>query len=360
MSGIKRFIKYLAALALYYSGLLNLYDFIRRRFDRRPDFVILMYHRVLEDVPYDKIYTQPGMSVTETTFDRQMAWLKKKFKVLPLEQILPANENGGRSENDSVAITFDDGWRDNYTRALPILKKHSIPATVFLTADYVGTSRPFWFLMVKWLILDGNISAEDLATIIIDTDDRSKSATDAVRFLRNIRTTSKAAADRIIEILKTLEIESLEAVVQAMLDRSSLSLDRWERDKPMLSWSEAERMSEENIEIGSHGCSHRILTLLSEAETSKELLNSKTLIENKLGKAVRGFSYPNGDYSEEIEQDVRKAGYTYAVATSGKNLPGHRVDRFALKRVAIHEGISTGPSGRFSRAMFAWHIIRHI
>ncbi|UCE24396.1 MAG: polysaccharide deacetylase family protein [Candidatus Zixiibacteriota bacterium] len=359
MSGIRRFIKYLTALALFYSGLLSLYDFIRKKLGNRPDFVILMYHRVLDDVTYDRVYTQPGMSVTESTFDRQMTWLNKKFKVLPIEQVLSTTDNGESGKYGAAAITFDDGWRDNYTHALPILRKHRIPATVFLTADYIGTSRPFWFLTVKWLILDGNISAEDLAAIITDIDDRSKSATDAVRFLRNIRGTPETVADRIIEMLKTLEIESLEAIVKAMLDRSSLSLDRWERDKPMLTWDEAAEMSEQNIEIGSHGCSHRILTLLSESETSKELHDSRAAIESRLGKAVRGFSYPNGNYSEEIEQDVRKAGYTYAVATGGRNLPGNQVDRFALKRVAIHEGISTGPWGRFSTAMFAWHIIRH-
>ena len=83
------------------------------------------------------------MYVTTDTFDRQIQFLKKKFEVVHLEELL-SNVLSGRQIGRHCAITFDDGWLDNYTQAFPILTKYQIPATIFLSTGLIGTNRLFW------------------------------------------------------------------------------------------------------------------------------------------------------------------------------------------------------------------------
>jgi peptidoglycan/xylan/chitin deacetylase (PgdA/CDA1 family) len=359
MSRARKIAKYLMALLLYYSGVLTVCDRLRVRLSRHPDFVILMYHRVLDDPESNSILTQPGMSVAANTFDRQLAWLKKRFRVVSLKQLSESLETKQRLANRHVVITFDDGWRDNYTNAFCLLRKHHLPAIVFLTAEYVGTNRAFWFLMVKWLLLRGNVAPDTLVEIISDGAGADPSAATVIFQLRQLTDQAAMDPDRVIEILKMLEGAALDKVVQAMLDKSNLSQNFWEKEKPMLSWEEVREMNMGGIEFGSHGCSHRILTLLPEGEIRNELEHSRAVIEEKLGRSVYSFSYPNGNYDEEVKMQVQRAGYTCAVTTSDKKQARNPVDRFALRRVAVHEGVTVGPTGRFSKAMLAWHMARY-
>jgi peptidoglycan/xylan/chitin deacetylase (PgdA/CDA1 family) len=106
-------------------------------------FPILMYHMVYPDAPYEH-----RLAVSEKTFERQMRFLKThKYNVVPLSQVPALLAPGAKVPARSLAITFDDGYKDNYTWAFPILKKYGIPVTVFLIYDEVGrkdNDRLYW------------------------------------------------------------------------------------------------------------------------------------------------------------------------------------------------------------------------
>lgn len=360
MPSVKEVIKFFAAGLLYYTGLLWLYRAWLLGVRRRSSGLILMYHRVLDDVHAGTVHTQPGMAVSTTVFELQMSFLKDTLSVIPLVELVDHIESHGDYPAGTAAITFDDGWRDNHTNAFPVLSKHDLPATVFVTTDYVGSSRPFWFLMAKWLLTESKIGAPKLIEIVTDVCSSQPTVSAPSDRLLELLKNPAPNADAIIEELKQFDPDTLNAIIERITRESDLPEDYWEKIRPMMSWDEAREMADHGIEIGSHGCSHRILTHLPDEEVKKELVNSKTKLEHILGKPVRSFSYPNGDYDKFVKASVAQAGYYCAVTTKGVRDTAAKPDSFALKRLAVHEAVSVGPRGKFSKAMFTLHLTRHL
>ena len=128
---LKRLTKVTLAHLLYYSGALLLWKAIVMR-NRA---VVLMYHRVLTNEERRQSGSHPALVVERETFARQMALLKRRFSVLSVDELADRLEKKVPLPNSSVIITFDDGWRDNFTNALPILRYHTLPALVFLPVN---------------------------------------------------------------------------------------------------------------------------------------------------------------------------------------------------------------------------------
>lgn len=145
MNFVKKMIKLILAGLFYYSGLLCLFAFLKRIFLPYGDLVILMYHCILDSANKEKGYFQPGLIVSQQVFDRQMSYLARNHNLLSLEQLIEIFKNNKPIPKRTVVITFDDGWGDNYLYAYPILKKHRVPATIFLSTDFVDTHKMFWF-----------------------------------------------------------------------------------------------------------------------------------------------------------------------------------------------------------------------
>ena len=124
---------------LFSSGLLRL---IHRLFYKQCA-IILMYHRVLPSLLAESNFVQPGMYVTIEIFYRHAALLKERFEVISLVELL-ARLYAGKSVAGCCAITFDDGWRDNFIHAFDVLQKFQLPSTVFLASAFIGTDKCFW------------------------------------------------------------------------------------------------------------------------------------------------------------------------------------------------------------------------
>ena len=121
------------SFVLYYSGIVFVYELFRKAVLRTPRKIILTYHRVNNDA------NDPEMTVTPANFKSQVEYLDQKFRIVPLDEILFAKPGG--PVQDLVAITFDDGYADNFLYAFPILKERSAPAMIFLVADKVDRSE---------------------------------------------------------------------------------------------------------------------------------------------------------------------------------------------------------------------------
>ncbi|MFH1888708.1 MAG: polysaccharide deacetylase family protein [Candidatus Omnitrophota bacterium] len=202
---------------------------------------IAMYHSVDPHA-----LPQNRLALTPETFERQMRFLKNNnYNVLSLEPIAALIEEGKRVPHKTVSITFDDGYKDNYIYAFPILKKYNLPATIFIIIDEVG--RP----------------------------------------------------------------------------------DR-------LSWKEINEMRDSGIiTFGSHTFGPEpLVNIKSEEEIRGQIFGSKRILEDKLGRPINAFSYPEGRFNDRIKQLVMEAGYKLAVATNpGKEFSDD--DIFALKRLRI-------------------------
>lgn len=266
---------------------------------RRPRLFIFTYHRVSEVSG-----SAPYLAVPSDVFERHMRFIKNNFKVVPLSEgvdILSRDTSSGMY----AAITFDDGYMDNYLHAFPILKRYRMPATIFLTTDFIGKEDLFWwdrvFNVVSQFRLNGH-TKEDV--------------TDSINSVLLRR--------------KDSEIESLVSDLEARhLNNKDI------RPCPMLGWDEARKMRGSGlISFGSHTKTHRNPCLLDDAEVLEELIGSKKKIEKELGAKVNEFCYPYGLFDKRIRGLVSQAGFECARTTSqGPN--DRETDRFLLNYIGV-------------------------
>jgi peptidoglycan/xylan/chitin deacetylase (PgdA/CDA1 family) len=219
-----------------------------------------------------------------------------------------------------IVITFDDGYRDNYTNAFPILKELSIPATIFLATDGIGSGGILWHdrvfsafrkTNVNFLEEFGSLSRHRLGTI----GEKLFAQQEVLNFIR-----SQDDRERMHWI--DLLVNKLEVA------------DCSEARGLMLSWDEAYLMHKSGISFGSHTVTHPILSKLSCDQARQEIEGSKAIIEKSLATQVRSFAYPNGktnDFSDSTKRLLKEAGYICALTTEfGTNEPNQ--DLFELRR----------------------------
>ena len=340
----KIFLRWLLATLIYYGRL----PFLWRVGGRRRQPIVLAYHRILNPMQVrDRIL--PGMYVRPRTFEKHLRYLKRHYRVVTMREFLSGYRESGMNHRPLCAITFDDGWDDNYSNALPALRSHQLPATLFVSTDFIDTGGTPWFYHLSCLL-------ERIATRPRAGGAMGQFA-DCSRFPRPLRDWLQAPPDRqrqgiypLIDALKRESGDTLNAILRS-LDRLLPPAESGACSPPraMLTWTQLREMASSRIEIGSHGCSHMILGRIPPAAVQAEVTESKRSLESQLRHTVEGFSYPNGDHSDRIRSLVRTAGYTYACSLDpGPVLPDDLP--YQVKRILVHEDIT------FTTAMFACHI----
>jgi peptidoglycan/xylan/chitin deacetylase (PgdA/CDA1 family) len=332
----------LVAACCFYTGINALFRLVCRR----GQGVVLMYHRVVDTghlhIP-DTAFLHPGMYVSSAAFERQMRYLSRHYRVMEADAFVAAMRAGGAPANCCV-ITFDDGWKDNYTQALPVLAKYGLPACVFVVADYLGTTRWFWperasFALASWLAPATATSGEE----------RSRRAVfqrpDLGPIVRDRRLDLEEKVVRALEVLRNLPADERDQVVAELERAAPAQRTATEPDRLLLTWSEAAAMRAQGVAFGSHTRTHAVLTEIPGAEAADEIAASKQIIENRLSAACAAFAYPEGRHDDRTRAMVR-ACYEYAFGTESGFVTPHD-DPFALKRIAIHHDAS------FTTALFA-------
>jgi peptidoglycan/xylan/chitin deacetylase (PgdA/CDA1 family) len=231
-------------------------------------------------------------------------------------------------------VSFDEGWSDNYSTAHLWLKKYSIPATIFLTTGMLGTSSVFW--------------VEQLVRAWKDPPRRQQIQ---ARFREARQGGQPPALEEIVEFCKRMPADER----RRFLCNLALPLGAQGTQYPadlMLTWDQVREMSSNGIDFGSHTVTHPLLTYENDVAVQHELTASKQALEERLGKEVQAFAYPNGDWNERVREMVKDAGYQVAFTTQrGWYRAGQ--DPYAIPRIMLHEGNVTGLNGRFSRAVLS-------
>jgi peptidoglycan/xylan/chitin deacetylase (PgdA/CDA1 family) len=317
----------IGANAIYFSGVHGLprayYHFKKgnRGCDRRfSPFAVLLYHRVndLRDPFF------PALAVG--VFDAQMNYLASHFNVISLSRLLDGLDQGTGIAPRTVAITFDDGYRDNYLYADPILKKYGLPASLFVATGYTDTSRTMWNDRIA-----GAIKATNRRVLNLELPAES------LCLPLDSRRSKVGALGLILEKLKGLPESQkrtiTDAIVQQLGTRSSSS------DRMMLGWSELREMLCSSWEVGSHTVEHRILTRISHAEMESELIDSKRILEQELQTPITLLAYPNGkdqDFADVVKASAQSAGYRAALTTL-TGLNAEDFERFEIHRISPWE-----------------------
>lgn len=276
-------------------------------------FAVFVFHRVNPE--RDPFF--PALSVQ--AFDAQMKHLAANYQVLALGAILERIKNGDLIEPRTVAITFDDGYQDNYIYAHPVLRKYNLPATLFAATNYIGSGDMMW---------------NDRIALALKFTDRKQLVlphSDDVLGLESEKE-KIAALDSLLESFKPLADAEKKLSVEALLKQ--LSHGTQSPGAPMASWDQLRKMSQEGWEIGGHTANHVILTRVTRDEEVNEIRSCRTAIEDNLNRAARLFAYPNGkssDYDGETKEALRALGFIGA-ATTESRLNSAATDVFELGR----------------------------
>ena len=353
----KQMVKDFIGRALIRTGV---WDRLLRMWALRREAIILTYHRVIEKWDRTLDYSQPGMVVTADTFDRQLSFLKKYFHIVPLSSLV-ARQSTLDSQPSTLrplcALTFDDGWRDNYDIAFPILRKHEVPATIFLSTDFIETNRLFWHTELIYLLMHGELGRIKLSKPAWQSyPERVRHHLN--RLARSTETPSPPDLDPLIEAVKaTCGDDTLHDLIRELRHafgiRGSLFPDR----RFFLDWNQVCEMRAAGIEIGSHGCSHRILTRIKLQDAEDELVRSKAEIERHTGEEVKHFAFPDGAANRDLMAFVEKARYRTACLWRTVPIDG-RFGTLALQRVGMHEGVSGGGNRSFMESDLALWLFR--
>lgn len=268
----------------------------------------------------------------------QMETLHKRFHVITIDQFVERMERRVPFENSSCLVTFDDGWRDNYTHALPILKQYEIPAVVFLPVDFIGGTRLFWQEQLTHLILQ---AIKEIKRDLTRRDQLARLL--APLGLESVLDTSSHDPCLIMVMdavrrNKTFDSVVMKNTLEKLAEELNVSLERFQETDSFLSWEQVSSMAKQGITFGGHGAEHRILTNISLSEAEQEIRASKEILDSRLHLKLVVFSYPNGNWSPEVARLVEKSGFRAAFTTE----PGHvRCDdeRFSIRRLNIHEGL---------------------
>ena len=284
----------LVAMLANRSGLLTSYAFIRRKLTQS-QVLVIMYHRIgakKDDWSFETLSPQD--------FERQIDYFCRNFQVLSLDEIAQYIHQEKSLPEKAVVITFDDGYRDNYLHAYPILKKYNVPAIIFLTSGHIGSDKLFWWEKVSYII-------HHTAFSVLDLDELGYYNYQA---LENRSLTSLIICNH----LKELPEEKKSIWIEKLSNKCQVTVPDGLGKDLFLSWEEVKEMSNDNIDFGAHSVSHPIMTNISLEQAKDEIVQSKKTIEENIAKEVYAFSYPNGNFNPELVRLVRDNGFTVAVS----------------------------------------------
>jgi peptidoglycan/xylan/chitin deacetylase (PgdA/CDA1 family) len=284
---------------------------------------IMMYHRILPKNDPRYALEEPGMIVEPETFRMHLQQLRKEFTLMPLNEWVKRSKAGQALPPKSCAITFDDGWLDNYQYALPILEQQQVPATLFAVSGMVGTNDEFWPNRIVKLL---NQPLEKIETI------------PWLYELAGNQATNSELSAQVIYSLKNLTDDE----IIKQLDHAEEALGVSKNTSPtLMNWEQLRTFSDNDlIDIGSHTCHHvRLRQDLQPSVRFNEIVQSKKQLETQLEKPIELFCYPNGDYCDAALREVAEH-YQAAVTTKpGINLASDS-SFMTLKRFGVHQDIS--------------------
>lgn len=270
-----------------------------------PSFIVLMYHRVSENKASDLI-SDMEIGISESLFEKQVKYLKQNFNVVTMNEIVSTLVQGKRIKPKTVAITFDDGYLDNYKNAFPILKKNSVPATIYLATGLISRNTMFWWDQIIELV-----KRSSLKTINLDLPD--------IGFHHfKQRVVAKKEKQYLINLLVKKIKESERTNPEIIIEKIShiLNVDKNLIQKPkMMTWEQIIEMSNWGISFGGHTDNHLDLGKVDLQTAREEICKSIIKIEQQINKKVDGFAYPFGmpnNYSEEIIDILRSIGISHA------------------------------------------------
>lgn len=304
---------------------------------RPPAALILAYHSVQDHPEAFQNTIGFGNTFSTRAFARHMEWVARRFNPIVLEDLTRRLQNGEPMPPRAVAITFDDGYADNYEVALPVLERLGIPATFYVTVGAIErVDRALWFIRLRHAFA----TSQKLAWL-----DERQGRTYSLTGAQNRHTAFLDACEHCARSIPPAQEEIVAAIERG------LEVDPLSGNGLMMTWEQVRKLRQKGHLVGSHSMTHPNMAHISEDEARREIEESKRKLEEKLGAEVRHFSYPhpvlNPNWTEKTLALCRDAGFKSAVLTLNGPLRAGE-NPYALPRVYT-------PQNEFD---FSWHLER--
>jgi peptidoglycan/xylan/chitin deacetylase (PgdA/CDA1 family) len=291
--------------------------------------LIVVLHRVCPAKSGQRLKANAGMEITPEHLEEIIAFFaRRRYEFISLDRVAERLAAGKRGKK-FVAFTFDDGYLDNLTHALPVFKQYNIPFTIYITTSFPDRKAVLW-----WYLLEDLVLARDSLTIetggrayTFDCRDSGEKEDTFYRIRSLIMDCSpNEYRERIAEIFAPFDIDLYGKTEDLALD-----------------WEQVEQLGREPlVTIGAHTVNHYALSKLPPEEVRKEIMVSRQTIESRTGLTVNHFAYPFGGREEAGEREfeiVRECGFDTAVTTRFAGIfPGHREHMESLPRIFIDPG----------------------
>lgn len=307
------------AHALERTGLGSLLSLSIGRWD---GLLVFNYHRVgdWETSSFDRAL----WSATQDEFDRQVRFLKQNFDIISVGEL---GDVLAHPQRQAVMLTFDDGYRDNYELAYPVLRQHRAAATFFIASGFLDDRPVAWWDEIAWMVRCSacrELPASEWSAAplpLLNAEDK------------------EAAIHRLLLAYKQLP----EGRTDEFFDRLSRALKtgrcpRVDADDLWMTWDMVREMDRGGQDIGGHTVTHPVLANAPLETQRREIFHSKERIERELDHPITAFSYPVGQpdsFTDETKELLREAGYEWAFSFFGGFSSTSHSDRYALPRVAV-------------------------
>jgi len=288
--------------------------------------VILMFHHVRPWRPRE-FAPNRVLEITPEFLDVVLTELRReRFDIIPVDAV-PDRLRSRAAGGPFAALTFDDGYRDNVDHAWPVLRRHNAPWTLFVTTDFVDGRGRLW-----WIELEEAIARLDRVVCRGKCELPDLPSRTAVE--------KQGAFEAVYWHLRAGPEERLRAFMTDLAAQADVDTGRLTTDL-CLGWDEVETLAREpDVSIGAHTLSHPILARCCAITATREITDSKALLERRLRRPVRHLAYPFGDPSAVGAREfrlARQAGYTTAITTRPAHVfPDHAAHLHALPRVSVN------------------------
>ena len=309
----------------------------------RSPSAIFVFHRV---IPEGEMCYDPEMATSTELFEAFLDWVNEHYRVISLEDLLSARPKQENGKQPLSAITFDDGWQDVFHHAFPLLRERSMPATIFLPVRFVGTGRRFW--QERLWFFSRELQRRNQADSVVDHL--------MARFpwyppLRAQGLDFKPLRRTLLE-RPSQEAEEFADCLEEVLGPGAVP-----PGPAFMDWTQVRAMRSAGITFGSHTLNHTLLICSDPKTARREIEDSRTELEGILGEPTAGFSYPWGASDPRLREQVRKAGYTFAVTMNTRLIPD-APDFYALPRLAVSSAFLRGRNAKFESDRVNFYVFR--
>lgn len=278
--------------------------------------MILLYHSIIpNDSPAERFCVRQAL--VQAVFEHQILWVRKHFRIVTLAEYVAGSRQPGFNKYMHVAITFDDGLRDTFQNVFPFLEKMNVPATIFASTGHLQNGELLWFNYLKGLCFEQlykTVQVDQYTFSLQSIEQRKKTWYELRKLLK--------ASDNNVEFCNTLtkkypltpEIDILySGMSQEQLKKASQS---------------------KVLEMGAHTVTHPYLNRKSKEIQEQEIIESKHVLSELIGKPIRFFAYPAGEYNLDTIEIVRAAGFSAAFAVIPKQPRAN--PQYEISRIGIY------------------------